>query len=235
MSWVGFNGVGGVVVTRTVDLVNVAKTIAGSSRYEATINLSGGDDFEFSVWARHVSGDAAVLYVDSPLGTSLAKQAVSGHDEWRNYVVKGSVPYTAETSDVIFGVGVAYASIGEAEFRNAKIKVNGGPLSVMAKGDAGTGRYIRYADGTQICTWTVNVTDITTAWGSVFTSGLVARSSPPAAFLVGTTPTYSYSSKGDPAGSAWVYSNDTQVGLVRGTADTGTYTIDITAIGVWSE
>lgn len=58
-----------------------------------------------------------------------------------------------------------------------------GSVNVVERGSNANGEYVRFADGTQICTFTGSAQNITTASGSSFISSATETWTFPAAFL----------------------------------------------------
>ena len=120
-----------------------------------------------------------------------------------------------------------------------------GTAPVVESGSNANGSYIKFADGTMICTGRKNFANvtITTAWGSVFSSGVFNLSFDdfPVAFIsapqVTWTPGLSASSS-----DYWIMSQNTfqatatnpgRCQLLRGTSNTINLSLAYTAIGRW--
>lgn len=111
------------------------------------------------------------------------------------------------------------------------------PISIQY-GSNSSGNFIRYPDGTQICTRVNSGTaDINTAWNGLYRSGVV-QSNHAAEFLSGSVPTIMACMKED-AGNAFVaFTNATattaRVFLARGAAATAVaFSYQIIAVGRW--
>ena len=118
-------------------------------------------------------------------------------------------------------------------------EVNGNP--VIERGSNANGEFVRYADGTQICTKTfLNIGPINLTYGSAFRSNDFSSGSAPAAFV--TSPFVHYVARGNtsliPAVGPFADpSSGTNLGsfmLFRpgSSAATG-WEVDLTAIGRW--
>lgn len=140
----------------------------------------------------------------------------------------------------------AYVSGAWSEWRTPYTKDNIlGPVAqsggvptgaVIERGSNANGEYVRLADGTQICTGIVNVTDVAAATGGIYTAAEVTWTFP-AAFS--TTAGLSCHGGGvRSVGSLWsrVRANSASSGVARVFSSlslTGTFTVEVSATGRW--
>lgn len=113
--------------------------------------------------------------------------------------------------------------------------------SIVESGSNTNGTYIKYADGTMICTKIINaVTSITNTWGSLYESGDVDLGDFPETFI--SKPIISVTNASDVGAGAMIEAvfgvSTTSAGqcwLCRGTprASTVPYMLNIIAIGKW--
>lgn len=111
--------------------------------------------------------------------------------------------------------------------------------SEIESGSNENGNYIKYADGTMICTIRKTVTiAINQAWGNLYT-GEVPAFTYPVAFVSSPTINYTVSGGNSAMMMTWIGSTDSKTltdrtALVRGTSATSQdYIVNITAIGRW--
>ena len=126
--------------------------------------------------------------------------------------------------------------------------VNEGLSSIIESGENNNGTYIKYADGTLICTIRkeINVV-ISQAWGSLYigenfvydNTNVPIQFTFPVAFVENPEVNYSISGGNSALVMPWINSTTPltttdRLALVRGNSSTSqTYTINITAIGRW--
>jgi hypothetical protein len=107
--------------------------------------------------------------------------------------------------------------------------------AVIERGSNANGEFVKFADGTMICTAIVTVADITTATGSIFTSAEVAWTFPAAFATVSAV----FTSLGiRAAGNVWGKVRATSataggVKLYAATSIAGNTSVEVTAIGRW--
>lgn len=114
---------------------------------------------------------------------------------------------------------------------------------IEESGSTEYGSYIKYSDGTMICYKTLSgTTDVTTAWGTLYTSADLAIGWFPVNFISRPTILFSpqtqsgtqYMIVGNGGGNSGDLSRFGNVALVRPTSRTGVqYIIDAMAIGKW--
>ena len=135
--------------------------------------------------------------------------------------------------------------INESDYNSStnKIATMTDVNSIIASGSNANGSYIKYSDGTMICYKSVSGTiDITTSWGSLYTSGDVAGGSTPQTFI--STPTITFSGNNGTGTQFMLSSNGASGGgsitdfgnvcLIRPNSRTGVpYIINFIAIGKW--
>jgi hypothetical protein len=137
----------------------------------------------------------------------------SGTDEQVRLISTGSTTFrTADTERMrITSAGKILASAGTNWVGTVS---QSGQSSVIERGSNANGEYVKYADGTLICTMDVSYSNITTAAGNIFRSAVTTQTLPVAV----ATGTVSYT---------WVFdSGGTTIwGTARGT---GTSAVDFT-------
>ncbi|RHZ91156.1 hypothetical protein D1114_21025 [Cereibacter sphaeroides] len=108
--------------------------------------------------------------------------------------------------------------------------------AIMERGSNANGRYVRFTDGTQICTATVSVENITTAAGNIFTNASDVTWTYPAAFS-SVTDLSTFSSV-RVNGPQWSRSRATGVStagirMFSPTSAGGSFFVEVAAIGRW--
>jgi hypothetical protein len=193
-----------------------------------------------------LNSGAASIVIDYP-SIGAAKVAVpfytsAGAADLHEYEARFIAPqYGADDAQAFVSIGVFFAPAGDVVIYQPQVFVDGveitGQLNggmVIASGTvSGTGeQWVRYADGRQESWLDFTVTNCTTAWGQVFTSGLIA---PPASALTWSGTIHrAYDLISSTSGlSCWIYFSDSQVGVARGTSATGTFTLRLTRRGFW--
>lgn len=104
------------------------------------------------------------------------------------------------------------------------------------RGSNVNGSFIRFADGTLICTGLMTIGPISTAVGSLFTTSAETTWTFPAGFLTGTEPVTSASTRG----SQTVWANNRKalvtsslVRVISATSIAGNLDVELSAIGRW--
>ncbi|MCG7522222.1 DUF2793 domain-containing protein [Ruegeria sp. Ofav3-42] len=106
--------------------------------------------------------------------------------------------------------------------------------AVIERGSTSDGEFVRFADGTQICTATPDPTDCTNAEGAMFASAPEVWTFP-AAFAAGTTPALSGSGGAASRYVGFDTPSETQVAfkVLSSTSDPATFSPTCIAIGRW--
>lgn len=146
--WGGFAS-GGAIPATLVDGVAVIldSSTTGSCKFHRTITVKGGDTIEFSSFARAITGLAHMWIDIGAVGTLGADVDITGHDDWRRYTVKATVPLYYNDVNIYVGVGTYISQTAEAEFRLPNIKVNN---AVVFGGTAYTGVSVSTGDDLQL-------------------------------------------------------------------------------------
>lgn len=106
-------------VVRTTD-----SSTSQRSRFVRKIAVKGGDYIEFSVLARAISGMGSI-WVDVATEPNLVGHIdVTGHDDWRRYTLRVTIPLVYNDTVAFVGVGIWDTKIGDAEFRLPHLTVN---------------------------------------------------------------------------------------------------------------
>lgn len=126
--WNGFITLGtGVTLTSGVVAV-VDASAAAAGKYQRKIRVPGGASVQFSCMARAISGTGH-LYCDlASSGNLIADLDVTGHDDWRIYTLRFSVPINQGDALLLIGVGTYTAELGSVEYRAPFIAVDGVPV-----------------------------------------------------------------------------------------------------------
>lgn len=124
---------------------------------------------------------------------------------------------------------------GPGNLLGAVSEASGTPTgAVIERGSTSNGEYIRFADGTQICSATLNAVDCTTAQGALFASG-TATWTFPTAFTAGSTPALSGS--GGKVARFLSFDAPTEADVVwqvlSATSDSAAEAPSVVAIGRW--
>lgn len=102
--------------------------------------------------------------------TDIQINEVSGTDNI-NFTFKNGNSLQQEINNINTNIG----NLNDLQTTD-KTNLVGAINSVVESGNVGTKKYIKYADGTMICSNTVNYSNIsiTTTWGSFFESGILS-------------------------------------------------------------
>jgi hypothetical protein len=108
--------------------------------------------------------------------------------------------------------------------------------AIIERGSNANGEFVRLADGMQFCALTLNITDITTASGSIFTSSGETGWTFPAAFASATNLAVLCGLRA--SGAAWAKGRAAstaaaQLRLFSSTSAGGSYTVEALAVGRW--
>lgn len=219
----------------------VASCVDGGSSDKAylqrRITVSPGDIVSVSVLASVASG-APSLIIDYPAPASPKITVEMVGSDLRLYSALYQVPDTADASDFVYlNVGVFTTDAGECTLLNYSVVVNGTDIDVVdgikESGSGANGTYTMWSDGRMEQEKIVELTDCASAWGSVFTSGLTNIGSFEKTFVGDWDFTATANGSASGGKSAWAYSNNSQVGVVRGTSATGTFYVLVRAVGRW--
>lgn len=180
----------------------------------AELGLAGDTNFRLKVSADGINWTEALIVDPASGHISGAAVQTTGTDVTHGKLAR---------ADFAFGPGNLLGSVSEAA---------GVPTgAVIERGSNAQGDYVRFADGTQICTATVT-TDVNLAIGGLFWSGAVTHDFP-VPFAV--TPAGSGAMQSDPAGwvngradgaTAWSFS-------AFGTTSATDESVSLIAIGRW--
>lgn len=171
---------------------------------------------------------------------------ITPYDGWSVWVADEAARY--ERSAGVWSVvsGGAGFSYNRTNILGPVTQLAGVPTgAVIERGSNANGEYVRFADGTQICTYKYTFTGpINSAFGAVFNGSLVGAQNFPAAFAAGSIPSTSMWVTSITSGSPWMVgtssapTTDTQWGgfyvlnpLSIGTSITAI--ISMTAVGKW--
>lgn len=202
-----------------------------------------GVEIEVTVLCRALSGNPRIVINYPDFGDQLANVRMDQvSPDLIKYTARAYTPeWGSDTEDGIVTIGLVSADVGECELYDPRVKIDGMDIDVFASslvvssgGDpyTGTGDWVQYYDGRQVCRRVVQVVGCATAWGSIFSSGLFGAPGMAKTF-VGTV-TRLYDCLGGTLGeSAWTYSNGSQYGVVRGSTSAGTFNVLVTATGYW--
>lgn len=233
------SGVGAITIDAGKRKANLTAVVGETAYLRRTLPTRPGDVVTVTVLARVNYGTPKII-IDYPAsGTPVQTAEVDG-GSLAEHSLTWIVPRTATATDqTLINVGVFNPEAGDVDIYDPIVTINGIDIdsaSYVEAGSGANGTYQRFGDGTLICKKTVTITDCTTAWGSVFTSGLIGVGQFEKTFV--GTPHMAYGTKGSASSaSAWVYSAGSgtlaSVGVARGTSITGTFSIDVTATGRW--
>jgi len=108
--------------------------------------------------------------------------------------------------------------------------------AIFERGSNANGEYVRFADGTQICTFTAAAVDATTATGNVYNHTNALVWTYPAAFVTGTTAVVSGNGGSTGRWLALATGNHVTVGyrVLSAISSATAHTPSLTAIGRWS-
>ena len=150
--------------------INDSSATNKGSIHVALGTLSIGDSVEVRLDVMNVSGVKAKIVIDAPLGAQIALVQSEKYGEFET--IGGKFVIISDNKATLV-VGLFTADIGDFYIRNIKIIVNGGIEGIYESGSNSAGSYIKFNDGTMICSLvaTLDGIPINIAVGSIFRSG----------------------------------------------------------------
>jgi hypothetical protein len=211
--------------------------------------LSSAIDTEFSSTQGSILYRSAAGWVALAPGTSgdfLKTQGAAANPIWASVPGGGDMLSTNNLSDVASAAtsrtNLGLGTSAQRDLLGTVSQSGGTPTgSIIERGSNANGEYVKFADGTLVCTKSTSVTTaVSSTYGSLFVSTQQVLGSLPATFAA--TPVFSFSvDNGGGAGVRWVATAASgtttawpTVFLVDGvTRTSATMTLNSTAIGRW--